>query len=397
MGDLSMKNNRKATEINLTEKQEQHLRKLAQGTHSQLHYKQRAEYLLLANEGYNNSDIARECDCHRKTVRKWRNRWEQAEAELKIIEKEQPHKLKSFIQTVLDDEYRPGAPQRFKPEQIAEIIKLACQSPESLGLPFTHWSNSLLAKEAINRGIVDTISARHVGRILDEVDLKPHRTQSWLNPKFEDPEQFKAEVKEVCDIYAKATELESNGTHVICTDEMTGIQAIERCHPNLPGKPGYIERYEQEYTRKEEDFVNHIKDVVETDPEGNFIFIMDQLNTHKSESLVNYIIEECELEIDEQTLGKKGNSGILKSMETRKNFLSDPAHNIRIVYTPKHSSWLNQMELWFSILKRHLLNKRASFKSVEELEERIKEYIEYYNKNLAKPFLWTYTGKILKK
>jgi transposase len=123
---------------------------------------------------------------------------------------------------------------------------------------------------------------------------------------------------------------------------------------------------------------------------------MDQLNTHKSESLVRFVIDKCNLDIDEKTLGKKGSSGILKSMETRSHFLSNPEHNIYIVYTPKHASWLNQIEIWFSIIKRHLLNRRASFKSVKELEDKIKEYIIYYNENLAKPFIWNYTGKILK-
>ena len=421
MEGLTIAHHNRATPINLSELQEKHLKKLAKGTHSKLHHKERAQYILLANDGLTNTAIAHECGCTRKTAQKWRDRWDEAQPEVDIIEQQQPHQLKSFVQSVLEDQYRSGAPQKFQPEQVAEIIQLACQEPQSLELPFTHWSNSLLAEQAISKGIVDTISPRHVGRLLEEVDLKPHRMQGWLNPNFDDPEEFKEQVKSVCDTYAQAPDLEKEDTHVLCTDEMTGIQALEHCHPSMPSRPGQIGRYEYEYkrngtsgiiasrnvvtgeivaplvqpTRKEVDFVEHIKNVVDTDPDKNYIFVMDQLNTHKSESLVKYVVEKCELDIDEQTLGKKGRSGILKSMKSRSAFLSDPEHNIRIVYTPKHCSWLNQIELWFSIIRRHLLNKRASFSSVEELEDRIREYIDYYNENLAKPFRWTYTGKIL--
>ena len=83
-------------------------------------------------------------------------------------------------------------------------------------------------------------------------------------------------------------------------------------------------------------------------------------------------------------------------MKTRKEFLEDESHCIRIIYTPKHSSWLNQIEIWFGILSRKILGRRASFKSVKELEDKILDFIEYYNTNLAKPFKWSYAGKILK-
>lgn len=138
-------------------------------------------------------------------------------------------------------------------------------------------------------------------------------------------------------------------------------------------------------TRTEKDFVQHIADVVGVLPQDGYIFIMDQLNTHQSEGLVRYIAKECGIEDD---LGEKNKSGILKNMKSRQEFLENEEHRIRIVYTPKHCSWLNQVEMWFSILSRMLLNKRASFKSLEVLKSKIKEFIEYYNTNLAKPFKW---------
>ena len=127
------------------------------------------------------------------------------------------------------------------------------------------------------------------------------------------------------------------------------------------------------------------------DPEASWIFIVDQLNTHQSESLVRLVANLCEIK---QDLGVKGKSGILKSMKTRAQFLQDQTHRIRFVYTPKHASWLNQIECWFSILVRRLL-KRASFTSIQDLMQRIRQFIDFFNKTVAKPFKWTYTGRPL--
>lgn len=146
-------------------------------------------------------------------------------------------------------------------------------------------------------------------------------------------------------------------------------------------------------TRKEEDFVNHISQVIAEDPEASYVFVMDQLNTHKSESLVRFVADQCG--IPQGSLGIKERKGILKSMESRARFLRDPDHRIRVVYTPKHCSWLNQIECWFSILSRRLLNIRSSFSSVEMLEQKIKQFIRYYNGHLAKPFRWTKEAKTL--
>ena len=201
------------------------------------------------------------------------------------------------------------------------------------------------------------------------------------------------------------------------TDEKTGIQALEREHPILPMKPGLVERREFEYirhgtqalianfevatgklvspsmgtTRTEADFLAHTSRTMSIDPDGEWIFIADQLNTHKSESLVRLVAERCGIETD---LGVKGKSGILKSMQSRAEFLQDTSHRIRFVYTPKHTSWLNQIEIWFSILVRRVL-KRGNFTSVAQLRERILAFIDYFNQTMAKPFKWTYAGRPL--
>ena len=210
-------------------------------------------------------------------------------------------------------------------------------------------------------------------------------------------------------------ELKESGTRIISTDEKTGIQALERESTQM--KPGQNERQDHEYTRHgtqclianldvatgevvnssigdtrtEEDFLAHIKATVATDIEANWVFITDQLNTHKSESLVRFVAEA--LEFDESKLGEKGKRGILKSMETRAEFLSQQDHRIRFVYTPKHASWLNQVECWFSILVRRLL-KRLVVKSKEQLKEKILSFIDYYNSVMAKPLNWICRNKV---
>jgi hypothetical protein len=230
---------------------------------------------------------------------------------------------------------------------------------------------------------------------------------------------FEQHVREVCEIYRAAPKrLGTEGIHTVCVDEKTGIQALEPNAPTKPMRPGQVERREFEYTRHgtqtlignfevatgqliaptvqktrgEVDFATHIAQTIATDPSAGWIFVADNLTTHCSATLVLLIAGFCGIPTD--ALGAKGKSGVLKSVATRRQFLVDTSHRARFVYVPKHTSWLNQIEIWFGVLSRRVI-RRGVFRSMDDLRDRILKFIDYYNDTMAKPYKWTYAGRPL--
>lgn len=300
----------------------------------------------------------------------------------------------------------------FPPEDRHKVLILATTKPAEAATPASHWSLGDLATRIVNDAHYRDMSRSTVQRILAEAELKPHKVRSWMHS--DDPD-FERLALGICRLYLDAPLLYRKGELVLCTDEKTGIQALERKHPGKPAGPGLVELREPEYIRHgtrcllatfvvptgevygdvtarrtNKDYRAHLRHTVawlgQRYAEAvKFHWVMDNLNTHWS-------LEVCRLFA--RLNGVKFDAKKLKRGPARREFLTDPGHRHVIHFTPKHGSWLNQVEMWFSVLARRVI-RRGDFCSKGDLARKILAYIEYHNAFKAHPYAWTYTGKPL--
>ncbi len=288
------------------------------------------------------------------------------------------------------------------------MVVLATTTPADLGLPISHWSLDDLAIQIVNDRHYEDMSRSTINRILNSNQLKPHRCTQWLHS--DDPD-FEAKALHIAQLYLDAPRLYRHGELVLCVDEKTSIQALERKHSGRPMQPGQPERREFEYIRHgtrcliaslvvptgqilgdvskrrgSVDFCRHLRHVSAQFPDvERFHWVMDNLNTHWNLAMCRCIARLSGVPFEARKL---------RTGAQRRAFLTDPEHKHVIHYTPKHGSWLNQIEIWFGVLQRRVI-RRGNFRSMADLTRRILDYLVYYNKHLAHPYRWTYTGQPL--
>jgi transposase len=296
----------------------------------------------------------------------------------------------------------------FPPDEQLEVVTLATSKTAEHDCPASQWSLDDLAAVLVNRHAEEAMTRSTIWRVLNAADLQPHRSVYWLNSH--DPD-FDTKAHDICKLYVNAPALYQHGELVICTDEKTGMQILQRKHPTILVQPGKPEKREHEYirhgtrcllasfivptgkvvwnlgvTRTSLDFSAHLGHVAAQFPDHQrFHWILDNLNTHWS-------LDVCQLMA--QRNGVPFCKRDLRTGKQRRDFLTNPEHKHVFHFTPKHGSWLNQVELWFSTLARRFL-KRGDFASVAEFVARLTAYLEDHNMHRAHPYRWTYTGQPL--
>lgn len=346
-----------ATRITLVGKERRTLQRVVRAHTSEQREVLRARIVLDAAKGHNNSQIADELGCDLKTVRKWRDRF----AALRL--------------EGLWDAPRAGRPPKFTSTQRHDVFAAVVGPPPS---PYARWTVDLLANQLVEKKIVPAISRETVSLWLRSADVKPHRVKYWLTSN--DPD-FKEKKDRIIGLYLNPPK---DGI-VISVDEKTSIQALERTRPEAPPRPHRHRRIEFEYKRhgvvnliaaftvhsgvvdadciEKNDsaaFIRFIRRIMKAHPKGKLYLVLDNGTTHRSK-------------------------------ETTAFFARHP--RLVPVFTPTHASWLNQVEIWFSLLSRQAL-RNVSFRNRAELRDRILRYVEEYNRS-AHPFKWTSNGQPL--
>jgi transposase len=302
----------------------------------------------------------------------------------------------------------PAAPGAFPPSERLHVVTLASSQTEEHQQADTSWTLDNLAFEILKDARHRDMSRSTINRVLTEADLKPHRSEYWLNSH--DPD-FDAKANDICKLYLDAPRLYEQGRLVLSSDEKTGMQILQRKYPTRPARPGSIEKREFEYirhgtrallttfcvptgqivwnlgqTRTSVDWVQHLNRVATQFPQMNgFEWVVDNLNTHWSLDVCRWVAERSGIPCDVNAL---------QTGQQRRAFLRDRSHKHVFHFTPIHGSWLNQVELFFSVLSRRFL-KRGDFASAAAFEERLQTWLTNYNRDHAHPYRWTYTGEPL--
>lgn len=356
----------RARQIVLTASERRRLEKLAYSRTAEIGLVARVRIVLDAAHGHSNNQIAVRQGVHLDTVRTWRGRYAD-------------HGLDG-----LRDRPRSGRPPRFVPVQRAEIKALACQLPAETGVPLSRWSSTDLAIEAIGRGIVAAISASTVRRILAEDALKPWQYQSWVFIR--DPD-FAAKAARVLDLYQRVFDGTGLGDneYVISSDEKTSIQARCRCHPTLPPGTARRMRVNHEYNRGGSLSYLAAYDVHHAQVFGHcaaktgitpFMTLVEKVMTsepYASAERVFWVVDN-------------GSSHRGKAACDR---LAARFPNAVLIHTPVHASWLNQVEIFFSIVQRKVVSPN-DFTSLDQVEDRLTTFERRYNET-ARPFEWKFT------
>ena len=296
----------------------------------------------------------------------------------------------------------------FPPSEQVDVLSVATAQPAAYHCRATRWSLDDMLTVLRQHHRCWLMSRSSLWRILEEADLKPHRSVYWLNSH---APAFEAKARDIWQLYVNALRFYEAGRLVICTDEKTGMQMLQRKYPTQPAQPGKPEKREQEYlrhgvrvliasfvvptgqlvwnlgtTRTSEDFAAHLANVVRQLPAMHrYDWVVDNLKTHWSLDVCRLVAQWCAIPYAPKMLRR----GI-----ERRAFLSDPTHQHVFHFTPKHGSWLNQVELWLSVLARRFL-KRGDFCSSYDFETRLLDYLDVYNTHHAHPYRWTYTGQPL--
>jgi hypothetical protein len=339
----------------------------------------------------------------------------------------------------------PVDPGAFPPDECLSIITLASSKTADHGNLDSAWTLDELAFTFVNERAHDERFLRHleemqqqarqeylselgyrtvgvvpaapfdpgpsrstVWRILDEADLKPHKSVYWLNSH---DANFGTIAQHISGLYRNAQRFYEEGRLILSSDEKTSMQALGRPHPTIEAQPGKPAKVEADYirygtrcllstfcvptgkvvydllpTRKAVDWAAHLRHAAEQfSGMKRYDWIVDNLNTHWSLAVCLLVAELCDLQIDKRQL---------RTGKQRRAFLTDESHKHVMHFTPIHGSWLNQVELFFSVLARRFL-RRGVFASMAEFEERLKAWLEKYNSEDAHPYKWTYTGQPL--